>query len=53
MRARHAGGGNVRLLEVLDALAQTTEARLAESRAVLAYRIAVATQSELLGEVSP
>jgi len=53
MRARHAGGGNVRLLEVLDALTQATDARLGESKAMLDYRIAVATQAELLGEVEP
>jgi outer membrane protein len=53
MRARHAGGGNVRLLELLDALTQATEARLGESKALLDYRIAVATQAELLGEVDP
>jgi outer membrane protein TolC len=53
MRARHAGGGNARLLEVLDALTQATAARLGESRAMLDYRVAVATQAELLGEVDP
>jgi outer membrane protein, heavy metal efflux system len=53
MRARHAGGGNVRLLEVLDALTQATEARLGESKAMFDYRMAVATQAELLGEVDP
>jgi outer membrane protein TolC len=53
MRARHVGGGNVRLLEVLDALAQYVDARLGESRALLSGRIAKATEAQLLGEVSP
>jgi outer membrane protein TolC len=53
MRARHVGGGNVRLLEVLDALAQYVDARLGESRALLSGRIARATGAQVLGEVSP
>jgi outer membrane protein len=51
MRARYFGGGNVRLLEVLDALSQYVDARLNIPRAVLAYRLAVATQAQILGEV--
>ena len=53
MRARYLGGGNVRLLEVLDALAQHVDARLNASRAQLAYRLAVATQYQILGEALP
>jgi hypothetical protein len=53
MRARHLGGGNVHLLEVLDALGQHVEARVGLSRAELAYRLAVAHQAEVLGEVTP
>jgi len=53
MRARYFGGGNVRLLEVLDALTQYVDAQLAAQRAVFAYRIAVATQQQLIGEVTP
>lgn len=49
MRARYAGGGNVRLLEVLDALNQSVEARMTLVRARLAYRLAVTTQDHLLG----
>ena len=53
MRARYFGGGNARLLEVLDALAQQVETRLNASRALLAYRLAVATQYQILGETLP
>ena len=53
MRARYFGGGNARLLEVLDALAQQVEARLNASRALLAYRLAVATQYQILGKALP
>jgi len=53
MRARFFGGGNVRLLEVLDALAQQVDTRLNASRAQLAYRLAVATQYQILGEALP
>jgi len=53
MRARYFGGGNVRLLEVLDALTQYVDAQLAVQRATLAYRIAIATQQQLIGEVTP
>jgi cobalt-zinc-cadmium efflux system outer membrane protein len=53
MRARYVGGGNVRLLEVLDALAQHIDTRLNVSRSLLAYRLAVATQYQILGEALP
>ena len=53
MRARYFGGGNVRLLEALDALAQYVDARLNASHAQLAYRLAVATQYQILGEALP
>ena len=49
LRARYLGGGNVRLLEVLDALTQHVEARLGVPRAQRAYRLAVATEEQLLG----
>jgi outer membrane protein TolC len=52
-RARYFGGGNVRLLEVLDALTQLVDARLALARARLAARIASATQQSLLGVATP
>jgi len=53
MRARHVGGGNVRLLEVLDALGQYVEQRVGLSRAELAYRLAVAREAQALGEATP
>jgi outer membrane protein TolC len=53
MRARFFGGGNARLLEVLDALAQQVDAQLNVSRAQLAYGLAVATQYQILGETVP
>lgn len=53
MRARQAGGGDVRLLEVLDALTQWVDARLDESRARLAGRTARAAEAQLIGEASP
>ena len=49
LRARYLGGGNVRLLGVLDALIQHLEARLGVPRAQRAYRLAVATEEQLLG----
>jgi len=52
LRARYLGGGNVRLLEVLDALTQHVEARLGVPRAERAYRLAVATEGELLGRTA-
>lgn len=51
MRARYVGGGNVRLLEVLDAMNQYVEARLHVTQAQLAYRLAIATQEQILGQV--
>ena len=51
MRARYLGGGNVRLLEVLDALSVYADARLSVPRSLLAYRTAVAAQGQALGEV--
>lgn len=51
MRARYFGGGNVRLLEVLDALNQYVDARLRVPQALLAYRVAVATEDQILGQV--
>jgi outer membrane protein TolC len=53
MRARYFGGGNVRLLEVLDALTQYVDAQLAVQRAVFADRIVVAKQQQLIGEMTP
>jgi outer membrane protein len=53
MRARYFGGGNVRLLEVLDALSQYVDARRNVPRGLLAYRLAVATEEQILGEVTP
>jgi len=52
LRARYLGGGNVRLLEVLDALTQRAETRLGVSRAERDYRLAVATESQLLGRTA-
>lgn len=49
MRARYFGGGNVRLLEVLDALAQAVDARLAVVKGRLACELAAATQDQILG----
>src|SRR5262245_45658564 len=53
LRARYFGGGNIRLLDVLDALNQSVEARLAVVRARFAYRVAVAGQIQLLGRIEP
>ncbi len=52
-RARYLGGGNVRLLEVLDALTQSVEAQLAVVRAQLAYRVTLASHDQILGKVGP
>ena len=52
LRARYLGGGNVRLLEVLDALTQRVETRLGVPRAERAYRLAVATEAQLLGRAA-
>jgi outer membrane protein TolC len=53
MRARYLGGGNVRLLEVLDALTQSVGARITVARARLAHRLAIATQDQILGRATP
>ena len=53
MRARYFGGGDVQLVDVLDALGQSFDARVAVARALLDYRVAVATQDQLLGRVGP
>jgi outer membrane protein TolC len=52
MRARYFGGGNVRLLEVLDALAQYVDTQLAVQRALFASRLVAAKQQQLIGEVT-
>ncbi len=52
MRARYFGGGNVRLLEVLDALAQYVDIQIAVQRALLASRLVAAKQRQLIGEVT-
>jgi cobalt-zinc-cadmium efflux system outer membrane protein len=52
LRARYLGGGSVRLLEVLDALTQRVEARLGVPRAEHAYRLALASEAQLLGRTS-
>jgi outer membrane protein TolC len=49
IRARYVGGGDVRLLEVLDALNQSIDARHNVVQARLAYRLAVAEQDHVLG----
>jgi outer membrane protein TolC len=51
MRARYFGGGNVRLLEVLDALRQSVDARVAAVRARLDYDLARAERDQLLGVI--
>jgi len=53
MRARHAGGGDVRLLELLDALGEHVNARLEVSRALLAHRLARARAAKLFGDSTP
>jgi outer membrane protein TolC len=53
MRARHAGGGDVRLLELLDALGEHVNARLEVSHALLAHRLAQARAAKLLGDSTP
>ena len=53
LRARYFGGGSIRLLEVLDALNQSVDARLAVVRARFAYRVAAASQAQLLGRIEP
>lgn len=51
MEARHLGGGNVRLLEVLDALTQVSTLRIASVHADLALRLAAARAANAVGEV--
>ncbi len=53
LRARSLGGGDVRTIEVIDAVAQRTEAHLRIVRAELAYRLALAAQARSLGETFP
>ncbi|MBI3786195.1 MAG: TolC family protein [Deltaproteobacteria bacterium] len=53
MRARYFGGGNVRLLEVLDALSQVVSAKVGLARSRLSFAQAIAAQQQLLGEDSP
>jgi outer membrane protein TolC len=49
MRGRYFGGGSVRLLDVLDALTQSVDARRAVVLADLASQLAAATQDQILG----
>lgn len=51
--ARHLGGGNVRLLEVLDAFTQWSALRLSAVHADLALRLARARIDAALGKVTP
>ena len=53
MEARHLGGGNVRLLEVLDALTQLSSLRLSVVRAELSLRLAAARAADAVGKVTP
>jgi outer membrane protein TolC len=53
LRARSLGGGDVRTIEVIDAVTQRTEARQRIIRAELAYRLALAAQARSLGETFP
>jgi outer membrane protein TolC len=53
LRARSLGGGDVRAIEVIDAVTQRTEAHLRIVRAELAYRLALAAQARSLGETFP
>ena len=53
MRARYFGGGNVRLLEVLDALTQVVTAQLGIAHSRLAFQLAVGAQKQLIGESLP
>ncbi len=53
LRARSLGGGDVRTIEVIDAVTQRTEAHLRIVRAELAYRLALAAQARSLGETFP
>jgi outer membrane protein TolC len=51
LRARHLGGGSVRLLDVLDGLTQISDLRRAIARAEKAARLAAAGRMQALGEV--
>ena len=53
MRARYTGGGNVRLLEVLDALSQSVHARVSLQEAQLAQRLAKASEHQIVGDATP
>jgi outer membrane protein TolC len=53
LRARYLGGGSTRLLDVLDALNQSIDARLAVVRARFAYRVAAASHGQALGRIEP
>lgn len=52
IRARFAGGGDVRLLEVIDSINELVNARLNVVHARLSYRLAVAERERILGRVS-
>jgi outer membrane protein TolC len=52
MRARFVGGGDVRLLEVIDALNELVDTRLNITHARLSYRLAIAERERVLGRVS-
>lgn len=51
MRARFTGGGDVRLLEVIDSLNELVDARLNITHARLSYRLAIAERERILGKV--
>lgn len=51
MRARFVGGGDVRLLEIVDALNELVGTRLNIVHARLAYHLAVAERERILGRV--
>jgi len=53
LRARYFGGGDIRLLDVLDALNQSVEARLEVVRAEQAAQLAAASEAQLLGQIGP
>jgi outer membrane protein len=52
-RARHLGGGSVRLLDVLDAFGLVSDLRRQVARAELAARLASAERAKTLGEIGP
>ena len=53
LRARYFGGGGAKLLEVLDALNQSVDTRVAFVRALQDAGLAKATQAQLLGQSTP